>query len=171
MLVHIFFFFISKPYEFHFHHDQLATNPAGLSLVYPDLLKISARAKHMDIISHAEGAALCIQAMHTKGEESGRLLTRSVIRLIITDGSIDRLYNLAMSKFDTALSSTPDNQLILKNWGDALCEQMKNKTGEERDRLVWKAIDKYQQMRCTTSLMKLGDLLRHLVSNQTAEER
>lgn len=48
-------------------------NPESLELVYPDLLKISAKAKHMDIISHAEGAALCIQAMHTKGEESGNL--------------------------------------------------------------------------------------------------
>lgn len=83
----------------------------------------------------------------------------------------DRLFNLAMAKFDTALSSTPDNQLILKNWGDALCEQMKSKTGEERDRLVWKAIDKYQQMRCTSSLMKLGELLHRLIADQTAEER
>lgn len=76
-----------------------------------------------------------------------------------------------MAKFDTALSSTPDNQLILKNWGDALCEQMKNKTGEERERLVLKAVDKYQQMRCTTSLMKLAELLHRLASHQTAEER
>lgn len=133
--------------------QQLAMSPDSLELVYPDLLKISAKAKHMDIISHAEGAALCIQAMNTKGEES------------------DRLFNLAMAKFDTALSSMPDNQLILKNWGDGLCEQMKTKAGEERDRLVWKAIDKYQQMRCTLSLTKLGELLHRLASDQTAEER
>lgn len=50
---------------------QLATNPKSLELVYPDLVKMSAKMKHMDIISHAEGAALCIQSKKMKGEEGG----------------------------------------------------------------------------------------------------
>ena len=50
---------------------QLTTNPKSLELVYPDLVKMSAKMKHMDIISHAEGAALCIQSKKMKGEEGG----------------------------------------------------------------------------------------------------
>ena len=45
--------------------------PPSLTLVYPDLLKISSKTKHMDIISHAEGASLCIQAVITKGQGRG----------------------------------------------------------------------------------------------------
>lgn len=51
---------------------QLATNDKSLELVYPDLVKMSAKMKHMDIISHAEGAALCIQSKRMKGEEGGK---------------------------------------------------------------------------------------------------
>src|SRR5690606_19182864 len=98
-------------------------------LVYPDLAKISARTKHMDIISHSEGAALCIQAMRTKGEEG------------------DRLFQLAMAKFETALSSTADNVQTLKHWGDALLQQALRKTGEERRGLIMRAVDKYQAVR------------------------
>ena len=84
---------------------------------------------------------------------------------------VDRLFELAMSKFDSALSSTPDNQLTLKNWGDALAWQMQRKTGEERQKLVYQAVDKYQQMRCHESLTNLGDLLYKLARSETAEER
>ncbi len=130
----------------------------------------------MDIISHAEGAALCIQAMNSKGEEGGTVYcflkkAQITIYLLMAQQQTDRLFQLAMAKFDTALSSTPDNQLILRNWGDALCQQMQRKTGEERARLVWKAVDKYQQTRCHQSLKKLGNLLYSLTNQQTAEER
>lgn len=53
--------------------QQLATNSKSLEFVYPDLVKMSAKMKHMDIISHAEGAALCIQSKKMKGEEGGKL--------------------------------------------------------------------------------------------------
>lgn len=76
-----------------------------------------------------------------------------------------------MSKFDSALSSTPDNQLTLKTWGDALAHQMQRKSGEERQKLVYQAIDKYQQMRCHESLVNLGDMLYKLSKCETAEER
>ncbi len=36
----------------------------------------------------------------------------------------DRLFLLAMDRFEAALSSTPDNSLMLENWGDALYQQV-----------------------------------------------
>lgn len=46
----------------------------------------------MNITKHAEGMALYIQSMQRKGDEC------------------DRLFSLAMSKFEAAVSSTLDNR-------------------------------------------------------------
>ena len=60
--------------------------------------------------------ALYIESMDSKGDES------------------DRLFNLAMRRFEAASSSTLDNKFTVKSWADALCEQAKRKTGDDRDK-------------------------------------
>jgi hypothetical protein len=46
--------------------------------------------------------ALYAQSMQRKGDEG------------------DRLFSLAMSKFEAALSSTLDNQFTVESWGDVI---------------------------------------------------
>jgi hypothetical protein len=86
------------------------------SFVHPDVEKIGAVVKDMNITAHAEGMALHIESMETKGDEC------------------DRLFNLAMRRFEAASTSTLDNRFTVKSWGDALAEQAKRKTGEAREK-------------------------------------
>ena len=58
---------------------------------------------------------------------------------------------MAMSKYEAALSSNPDNYLALNKWGDALHQQALKKTGEERERLVHQAVEKYQYVQFALS--------------------
>ena len=85
---------------------QLLRSPSKFTFVYPDIEKISAKVKDMNITAHAEGMALYSQSMERKGDEA------------------DRLFTLAMRKFESAISSTPDNRFTIKSWGDALHEQV-----------------------------------------------
>lgn len=58
----------------------------------------------------------------------------SVLFSILKEEKGDRLFSLAMSKFEAALGSTLDNHVTLKSWADALFDQSQRKKGEERSR-------------------------------------
>jgi hypothetical protein len=89
--------------------QQLGKNTENFQFVYPDIMKISAKVKDMNIIAHAEGMSLFMQAMQGAGEEG------------------DRLFTLAMQKFQHAISSTLDNDFTLKSWGDGTPHTRKRK--------------------------------------------
>jgi hypothetical protein len=72
--------------------EELKKNPASFNVVISDIKKLAVQVKHMNIVSISEGNALSIQSMRI--EVGG-----------------DRLFRLAMSKFEEAISSTPDNQV------------------------------------------------------------
>lgn len=72
--------------------QELKEDPESFQIVLSDVKKISAKAKHMNIISLAEAQALSIRAMRSQ-----------------SDKCADRLFRLAMLRFDTAIRATPDN--------------------------------------------------------------
>ena len=72
-----------------------------------------------------------------------------------------------MNKFEAALSSMPTNKTILKNWGDALTQQLRGLSGREKEKKVWEAVDKYQQIQDALSLLELGDILYQSKEKQT----
>src|SRR5690554_5762646 len=92
----------------------------------------------MNITAHAEGMALIIQSMQLKGNEA------------------DRLFSLAMQKFETALSSALDNRHTLQAWADALAHHARRKEGQERDKLVHQASEKYLSIQNHKSLVILA---------------
>jgi hypothetical protein len=57
----------------------------------------------------------------------------------------DRLFGLASEKYAEALKIKPDMHGTLNNWGAALTEQAKTKTGAEADRLFGLASEKYAE--------------------------
>jgi hypothetical protein len=73
---------------------ELKQDPESFLIVLSDIKKIAAKAKHMNIISLAEGEALSIRAMRHTSERGA-----------------DRLFRLAMTKFEMAIRATPDNKV------------------------------------------------------------
>ncbi len=94
-----------------------------------------------------------MESMETKGDEG------------------DRLFNLAMKRFEAASSSTLDNRFTLKSWGDALAEQSKRKTGEEREKLISLANEKYVSIESQSSLLQLAMSLSKQAQQQTGPEK
>lgn len=107
----------------------------------------------MNITKHAEGMALYMQSMKSKGDEG------------------DRLFNLAMSTFEAALSSTLDNKETIKSWGDALTEQSKRKKGKERTNMVLQASEKYAAIDSPRCLNELGLYLMNQAMVEAGAER
>jgi tetratricopeptide (TPR) repeat protein/NAD-dependent SIR2 family protein deacetylase len=73
-----------------------------------------------------QGVAFYQQAKVKKGDEA------------------DRLFDLAIEKYQAALAIKPDYHYALNNWGIALRNQAKNKQGDEADRLFNLAVEKYK---------------------------
>lgn len=123
---------------------ELKKNPANFNVVISDIKKVSVQVKHMNIVSISEGNALSIQSMRI--EIGG-----------------DRLFRLAMSKFEEAISSTPDNQDTLNNYADVLCRvASKASFDSEQEYQYFKtAFDKYCVANNAKSLVKLASLLAH----------
>ncbi len=67
----------------------------------------------------------------------------------------------------SAIASTPDNRFTIKSWGDALYEQAKRKFGEERDRLITLASEKYGSIGNHQALLKLSISLGEQVKDVT----
>jgi hypothetical protein len=75
------------------------------------------QAKHMNIVSLAEGNSLWIQAKKSDTRETE-----------------DRLFRLVMSKFEASIRSTPDNRDTLNNYADVLCQKANNSIGTDLQR-------------------------------------
>eukprot|EP01094_Clydonella_sp_ATCC50884_P018172 TRINITY_DN330_c1_g1_i1.p1 TRINITY_DN330_c1_g1~~TRINITY_DN330_c1_g1_i1.p1 ORF type:complete len:885 (-),score=219.35 TRINITY_DN330_c1_g1_i1:224-2608(-) len=83
--------------------EELRLNPSTFRVVLPDIKKVTARVKHMNVVSVAEAKALSIHAMRSEIHHSG-----------------ERLFNLAKSKFERAYRATPDNTTILNDFARML---------------------------------------------------
>jgi Clustered mitochondria/Hom_end-associated Hint/Translation initiation factor eIF3 subunit 135/Leucine Rich repeat len=120
---------------------ELERAPDAFKIVLPDIKKISARVKHMNIISLAEGNALSIESMH-----SG------------TDG--ERLFRLAMRKFETSIRATPDNEATLNNYGDELVRHAQvNSSPLVAFEFLSKAFEKYKMAGNLERIAYLGEIL------------
>ncbi|PRP85823.1 hypothetical protein PROFUN_06015 [Planoprotostelium fungivorum] len=138
--------------------QQLVKNVHQFTFVYPDIHKMSVKIKDMNITelnpaAHAEGMALYIQSMQSRGDEA------------------DRLFQLAMQKFETAWFSTLDNEPTIKSWGDALIAQALRKTGPERDRLIAEASEKYKSIGNYRPLVQLANNFFIQASRECGQER
>jgi hypothetical protein len=73
----------------------------------------------------------------------------------------DRLFSLAMSKFDFAIRATPDNLHMLVEYGDMLARFAVLKTNAHEEALLYfeKAVLKYSLARHIAGLSELGMLL------------
>eukprot|EP01119_Soliformovum_irregulare_P020731 TRINITY_DN6771_c0_g1_i1.p1 TRINITY_DN6771_c0_g1~~TRINITY_DN6771_c0_g1_i1.p1 ORF type:complete len:1301 (+),score=414.07 TRINITY_DN6771_c0_g1_i1:81-3983(+) len=132
---------------------QLFNSISTFTFVVPDIEKMSAKVKDMNITAHAEGMALYMQSTQFVGD------------------SADRLFGVAMRKFETALSSTLDNRLTIKSWGEALYAQSKRKTGEERSKLVVQATERLSSIGDYQAIVRFGHELRDLANRTGGQER
>jgi len=132
--------------------NELKTNPRSVKLVIPDIKKVSVTVKRMNIISLAEGTALAIQAMDAMDEMSE------------SSSHHDRLFRLAMSKFEQAIRSTPDNTSMLCQYAQVLTSLAlrKARAGEECFIYFDKAFQKYNLARDLSGLIELGNSIQSL---------
>lgn len=160
---------------------ELKANSRGFKLVVPDIVKMSAKvkmlklpwymlifdlqAKHMNIVSLAEGNSLWIQAKKSDTRETE-----------------DRLFRLVMSKFEASIRSTPDNRDTLNNYADVLCQKANNSigmgkwgldafahhspggwpAGHDTYAYLAKAFEKYKMARSNEAIFKLGNNVQNL---------
>jgi hypothetical protein len=109
---------------------ELIKKGAAFELVYPDIRKVSARVRNMNVILLAEASTLHLQSVKqlklqnvrlaSEGEESGET---NVPHFKKADDKAERLFQLAMRKYEKAIEATPDNVEIMKKYGDALVMQ------------------------------------------------
>jgi len=113
-------------------------DPSGsFKLVPSDVKKISARVKHMNIISLAEARALAISAL--KGERDS-----------------ERLFRLACSKFEVAIRATPDNTESLNLYGNFLID-FARRHSQQSDNLPLYELA-FEQFHTSRSFEKLFEL-------------
>jgi hypothetical protein len=119
---------------------QLARNPSHFTFHDADLIKMTAKVKHLNIVDEASAKGLFLEAIHTTGSQS------------------DRLWDLANQKFARAVASTTYNYDTMLSWGMMLYEQAKRKSDKEGgDSILQSAISKFQavyeiQPRCEVAL-------------------
>jgi hypothetical protein len=128
--------------------------PEGFEFVVQDVERISCRVKDMNIVSFAEAAQLFLHSMRANGVQS------------------DRLFTMAMAKFEATQAAAPDDDGALLDWANALLARASSKHGEERTRLVKQAIERVHathNVHCTHELAQL--LHRQALSEPSSEER
>eukprot|EP01105_Mastigella_eilhardi_P027289 TRINITY_DN8340_c0_g1_i1.p1 TRINITY_DN8340_c0_g1~~TRINITY_DN8340_c0_g1_i1.p1 ORF type:complete len:943 (+),score=171.83 TRINITY_DN8340_c0_g1_i1:238-2829(+) len=131
----------------------LQLHPNTFELVYPDIAKMSTRTKDMNLVAQAEATALYVQSTKSQGEES------------------DRIFQMAMIKFEAALQGMPDNSTTLKSWGDALLAHGMKKQGAERVRMLSECLEKYIGSRDTSALQGLSQSLFREALTSTGMQR
>jgi ubiquitin-protein ligase len=145
---------------------ELRKNPTSFFLVSPDIRKMAVRVKHMNIISLAEANALAIQAMDSLD---------SVLRSSHNARAFhhDRLFSLAMSKFEQAIRSTPDNTAMLNHYAGVLerLALMKAGAGQECFLYFERAFERYNVARNWDCLMHLGETLSRLTPRWDEREK
>lgn len=87
---------------------EFEAHPSEFKLVVADVTDVHVKVKKMNTISLAEGNALAIQAIQELSNEGSR--------------HHDRLFRLAMAKFDSAILATPDNTAMLRHYARILTE-------------------------------------------------
>ena len=121
---------------------EVLQHGAEIEFVSPDIIKMSARVKSMNMLLLAEAMVLHLQSIShwevekNKGNNNDGLLSYclgmnpSPFNLVQpwwvrSDSKAQCLFKLAMEKFDEAIAVTPDNTGIMKEYGDAVCLQVK----------------------------------------------
>mmetsp|Transcript_12555 Transcript_12555/g.31889 ORF Transcript_12555/g.31889 Transcript_12555/m.31889 type:complete len:1411 (-) Transcript_12555:123-4355(-) len=138
---------------------ELYVHPRSFEFVDSDIVTVGVRVKHLNIIDDAEGMALSIKASHTTG-------LRERIRLS----------QLACVKFESALSSSPNNFLILYHWAEALEEQSRYVMEKQQViELMESAVEKYRSAlhvnpRFGKAALRLGSLHIQLALNDPSHD-
>jgi tetratricopeptide (TPR) repeat protein len=145
---------------------ELKQNPNSFYLVSPDIEKMSVRVKHMNITSLAEANSLAIEALNQL-EEAIRLTPG------LPTPHHERLFRLAMNKFEQAIRSTPDNLVMLNHYADVLerLALLKAGAGQEAFTYFERAYERYLIAKNFEGLMHLGDELRELQAHWNERER
>lgn len=121
-------------------------DPFTFAFVLPDIKKISAKVKHMNITSLSEAMEMALRSSRTGGPAS------------------ERLFNLAQEKFEQSIRSIPDNEKTLIKYGEELMthgDHIKEEGDSAALVLVYyqKAFDKLRQARHVEYLLMLGQKL------------
>lgn len=122
---------------------ELQQNPDHFRVVISDLKKIDVRVKHMNVVSVAEANSLAIQSIRAQEAKLS-----------------DRLFGLAMSRFEEAIKSTPDNRDILNNYADVLLKVADSTTTSSYS-YYEKAFENYHLARNAHAVLRLA---RHLLT-------
>eukprot|EP00727_Mastigamoeba_balamuthi_P001851 m51a1_g11663 hypothetical protein (1053) ;mRNA; r:493-4759 len=88
---------------------ELKKNPGGFKVVVADIKRMDPVVKHMNIVSLADGIMCATQAMDQLKQESVQCS--------------ERLFSLAMTKFEQAVKATPDDHKILNTYAEYLFER------------------------------------------------
>jgi tetratricopeptide (TPR) repeat protein len=120
----------------------------------------------MNITSLAEGNALAIEAINQL-EEAIRLSPGAPTQ------HHERLFRLAMSKFEQAIRSTPDNVTMLNHYADVLKRLALMKAGAGQEAFIYfeRAYERYVYAKNYEGLMHLGDELRELQAHWNEREK
>lgn len=145
---------------------ELQKSPSSFFLVSPDIRKMAVRVKHMNIISLAEANALAIQAMDRLEDMLRKAGSAPAFHH-------DRLFSLAMSKFEQAIRSTPDNTTMLNHYASVLekLALLKSAAGQESFLYFERSFERYNVARNWEGLMRLGETLCRLVPRWDEREK
>ena len=79
-------------------------------------------------------------------------------------GHHDRLFRLAMSKYETAIRTTPDNYYMLNHYADILTDfgKLKAEAQEKCSEYFEKAFQKYKVAKNFGAILELGKLIENL---------
>jgi hypothetical protein len=138
---------------------ELQKNPKSFKVVISDVKRMDVVVKHMNVASLAEGNLLSMQA--------AQLLNQAA--------SLDcseRLFVMAMTKFDRAIRATPDSVSVLSTYADVL---EKRATTIAARTLVYplfeKAIVMYKLSDNADALQRLGDKLATLRTTWSEQDK
>ena len=121
---------------------DLKENPNLFKIVRSDISKISARVKHMNIITLAEAQALAIAALKD-GRDS------------------ERLFRLACTKFETAIQATPDSSQSLSDYAEFLVSYARVHQGGNLDQYKL-AFEKFKTAHNYAEISRLAAEVRQI---------
>ena len=135
--------------------EELDQQPDTFRLVSSDVKKVSARVKQMNIIALAEANELSIRSYDFLSNPRGS----------------QRLFNLAMHKFEMCIRSTPDSEDALISYGDELLRHSLKPgvPAHITSEYLQKALEKFKMARNFDGLVRLGATLTRLHTERWEE--
>ena len=129
--------------------SEIKSSPFTIELVTQDVEKVSCRVKDMNIMASSEAIMLYIQSLNCTGQQS------------------ERLFQLALSKFEDAQSLSPDNNVSLLDWANAIFHRAKVKRGQERLELIKQATRRFHSLNDHVHLYIFAKAIHQFASEET----